>query len=62
MTTEERGEPSLIYVRRGNSSMPIELVVVEKNLTMVWIFPEASKLQMIAALASFLHTVPKGTP
>lgn len=56
---EERGEPSLAYLRRANAGAPIELCIVEKDRTTIWTLSDEKVLRMIAEGSNFLWTRPK---
>lgn len=58
-TIEERGEPSLAYLRRASAGAPIELCIVEKGRTTIWALPDEKVLRMVAEGSNFLWTRPK---
>ena len=56
LVAEERGEPSLVYVRRAHAGAPVELVIVEPGKTSIWRIRSERVLSLGADLVNFAAT------
>lgn len=53
---EERGEPSLVYLRRAHGGAPTELLIVEDGKTKIYHISEERLLRLVADGAQYLAT------